>query len=183
MWILLQHLLCFLLSLSPGKWANRPELCFGFFCFSLKAHLLPPTLVLFSSFQLNFYASLPPLANALLPSLIACRAPLPPSFKRRDTFVSSPFYPAFLFLSALTFQPTPSHLCANSSHTCFHPASLSFLGRTKTWTHFSVVTYSRFVILAHYYYAVLYKHLNENCYGLLCLLDRPMLCCVFPVFR
>lgn len=156
---------------------------FFFFFLPLKVHLLPPP-VLFTSFQLNFYASLPPLANALPPSMPRQRwPPLPPFFMRRDTFVSSPFYPALLFLSAPTFRPTPSHLCANSSHKCFHPASLLFLSRTQTWTHFSVVTYSRLVILARYYYAVLYKHLNENCYGLLCLLDRPMLCCVFPLFR
>lgn len=169
MWILLQHLLCFLLCLSPGKWATSPALSStriltrSVFCL-LRSVFSGLVYLLSAQGGCSFASS---LATALLPP--------PPSglllllfFKSRDTFVCSPLHPAFYFCALPPSSPPP--------HTCEQTPLrnvLLFLGRTQTWTHFSVVTYSRLVILAHYYYAVLYKHLNENCYGLLCLLDRP----------
>lgn len=163
--------------------SSRPQLCVC--CSSLglpspphqhHQSCLPPL-------QLNFSA---PLPSVLLMRGRRLRLPgSSSSFSLRDGTLflfPLPFFAALLFLSAPTFQPTPSHLCANSSQKCCRPASLLFLSRTQTWTHFSVVTFSGSVLLAHYYYAVLYKHLNENRSGLLCLLDRPVLCCVFPLF-
>lgn len=132
---------------------------------------------------MNFSASLPPSGSR-------AAAPSPPAgllflLSLRDGTLF-----CFLFLS---FQPFYSCLLPPSSpppRTCVQtPLRNAFALRLscssaehKPGHIFSVVTYSGLVLLAHYYYAVLYKHLNENCYGLLCLLDRPMLCCVFPLF-
>lgn len=126
--------------------------------------VLTRTVILFPLESIFFYLSagllMPPLASALLPS--------PPA----GLLLFFPLRSGTLLFPLLSRQPfyfcplppssPPPRTCVQTPLADVFAPRLLFLGRTRTWTHFSVVTYPRLVILAHYDYAVLYKHLNEN---------------------
>lgn len=136
MWILLQLLLCSLLCLCPGEWTHSPlslphssptELCF-FITRSIlpqqhDSFFLPP-------FSGTFMVLCSCFAQVLVmyDAIQACWAPLPPFFRRRDTFVSSPLYPAVLFLAFLSRLPAqPTRTCVQTG--LINVFTLLFLGR------------------------------------------------------